>query len=182
MAVKQHIPETVEESVKPNVEMSGLVALLETIRTTNQCTTVNELMNFCGRIVLALSKIPVDRDPDNVKRLLTEVPVIHSFFQDIYDNRNENYLLIVQSCLKILYQIITTDSETEPSQMVSITLQIVDESFIPTAVLWILNQENKSDVAIKKGFGRLCNWAKKNDITPSLHLWILEILHQLMVR
>lgn len=180
MAVKQHVTEIVEDKPSDSSQLSHLVRILELLRSSNQVPTGPSLVTLCETVVRSLSGVVIARNAEEIKLIKADVPKFQDFFRFICESRAENYHLIVSSCLKILYQIIT--AEPEPSQMVSITLQIVDDNLIGSAVLWILNQaENKSDVAIKKGFSRLCNWSRQNICTPSLHLWILEILNQLMV-
>lgn len=180
MAVKQHVTEIVEDNANNSVKMSQLIGILDKFRSSNNIPTGSNLITFCENVVKSLSEVVVVRDAEDIKLIKADVPKFQEFFRFICETKSESYHLIVHSCLKVLYQIIT--AEPEPSQMVAITLQIVEDNLISSAVQWILNQaENKSDIAIKKGFGRLCHWARQNICTPSLHLWIHEILNQLMV-
>lgn len=61
----------------------------------------------------------------------------------------------------------------------SIILDIVGEKMIPTAVDWILKNEEQTDLGLKTATLVLCNWLRMVNYSRNLNIWIIVMLNGL---
>lgn len=180
MAVK-HLEKQVHQEKKV-YDITTIIQILEAFNAQVQAGAPmpngNGIVVFCEHIVRELGQVQTPRDSLLIKTFKEDVAKVFQYLTEICESNNDIQEDIVTACLKVLYSLII--SPVEPYEAVSVVLQFFDNSQIPRAVNWLLNNyEHSSDVALTRGFKVLCKWLYIIDLSTNLNIWIIEILNGL---
>uniref|UniRef100_A0A1B0CF92 Putative ubiquitin carboxyl-terminal hydrolase 38 n=1 Tax=Lutzomyia longipalpis TaxID=7200 RepID=A0A1B0CF92_LUTLO len=180
MAVK-HLEKQVHQEEKV-YDITSIIQILEAFNSQVQegaaLPSGNGIVHFCEHIVRELGQVQTPRDSVLIKTFKEDVAKVFQYLTEICESNSDIQEDIVTGCLKVLYSLII--SPREPYEAVSVVLQFFDNSHIPRAVNWLLNNyEHSSDVALTRGFKVLCKWLQIIDFSTNLHIWIIEILNGL---
>ncbi|XP_059620954.1 ubiquitin carboxyl-terminal hydrolase 38 [Phlebotomus argentipes] len=181
MAVK-HLEKQVHQEEKKVYDITSIIQILEAFNAQVQAgaplPSGSGIVHFCEYIVRELGQVQTPRDTVLIKTFREDVAKVFQYLTEICESNSDIQEDIVTGCLKVLYSLIINPAE--PYEAVSVVLQFFDNSQIPRAVNWLLNNyEQSSDVALTRGFKVLCNWLRVIDFTTNLHVWIIEILNGL---
>lgn len=140
-------------------DMSHLTMILETLLEHNVYLpdSVNH-SKLCEAITICLSTFQMPYDAKKVSEFYKNAAKVQNFLKVLIKSKYLDSDILIFTCLQTLYKIISdTKQEPDPGPGLATILQLVDKSFIPKAVSWILS-ESQSDAQLAQALKVLCNW------------------------
>lgn len=162
MAVKQKVVECVAPSEEARLQM-----LLRALQDISAQDGLRD--KLCAQIVLSLATVPIPSDPANYMKFIDDIKKVQSILSKKCSD--QKYIFIA---LKVLYDEIS-DLSKEVSPVVSIVLQLIDESDIPNAVKYILNA-GYPEQNIERALCVLCMWLSKCMLVDNLGPLVLAFM------
>ncbi|KZC08288.1 PREDICTED: ubiquitin carboxyl-terminal hydrolase 35 [Dufourea novaeangliae] len=158
-------------------DMSNLTMILQTL--LDHSVFLPELANhskLCEAIVVSLSTFSMPPDPKKISEFTDNATKVQKFLETVQTqskNVESNNLIFI--CLQTLYRIISDTTRKQAcGPGLAAILQLVDPSFIPQAVNWILS-ESYCDAELTQALKVLCNWLPKWR-GDRLSIWIMEFI------
>lgn len=157
-------------------DMLHLAALLKTMLDNK--VYLPELADhtaLCEAVIVRLSFFQLPPDPKKISEFYENATNIQNFLETVCRNAKNNGHDLLFICLQTLYRIISNRKrKQEPGPGLAVILHLVEISFIPQAVEWILSQ-SQSNHELVQALAVLCNWLPKwRD--KRLSFWIMEFI------
>lgn len=168
MAVKQKIPERVDPANKARLDL--LLRALETMSSTEFSD-----IKTCRKFVASLGVIEIPKDPQTYPQFVSNIQSLQNTLAK--ESSNQDLVFII---LKTLYDEISDPSKTVSPAM-SIVLQLMDISMIPSAVKYILGADYRDnrEQKLEQALFTLCTWLSKWTFTDNLGPLVLAFMEGL---
>ncbi|XP_032688315.1 ubiquitin carboxyl-terminal hydrolase 35-like isoform X2 [Odontomachus brunneus] len=160
-------------------DMSHLAALLKTMLDNRVYLPKSaDHTALCEAVIVRLSSFQLPPEPKKILEFYENATKIQNFLETVCKNAKNSGHDLLFICLQTLYRIISDRKrKQEPGPGLAAILRLVETSFIPQAVEWILSQ-SQSNHELVQALTVLCNWLPKwRD--KRLSLWIMEFIYGL---
>ncbi|XP_011155206.1 ubiquitin carboxyl-terminal hydrolase 35 isoform X2 [Harpegnathos saltator] len=157
-------------------DMSHLAALLKTMLDNRVYLPKSaDHTALCEAVIVRLSTFQLPPQPKKISEFYDNASKIKNFLKVVCSNTKNSGHELLFNCLQTLYRIISDRKrKEEPGPGLAVILALVENSFIPQAVEWILLQ-SQSNHELVQALTVLCNWLPKwRD--KKLSIWIMEFI------
>lgn len=157
-------------------DMSHLTALLKTMLDNRVYLPKSaDHTALCEAIIVRLSSFQFPPEPKRISEFYDNANKVQNFLEIVCRNAKNTSHDLLFICLQTLYSIISDRKRRqEPGPGLTVILRLVEISFIPQAVDWILSQ-SQSNCELVQALTVLCNWLPMWG-DKKLSCWVMEFI------
>lgn len=163
MAVKQKVVECVDRSNEARLQI--ILRVLQDISSAEDGLHDK----VWAHVVMSLGTVPVPADETNYLKFIEDIRSVQSILEKECSSQKQ-----VFAALKALYDEISNPNKN-PSPVMSIVLQLINENDIPNAVKYILNT-GYPEQSLERALRTLCIWLTKWLWTDNLGPLVLAFM------